>query len=92
MSNRIEKDRNDFQVFNTDFNSSSPLTTGSWARRRYFGLRSWDITLGGKVQNIPMKTEHGMQLLQHWVDTMLGSFIATFADRRVLKAKPPTHD
>ncbi|KAI1704489.1 moulting cycle domain-containing protein [Ditylenchus destructor] len=29
-----------------------------------------------------------MQLLQHWVDTMLGNFIATFADRRFLKSKP----
>ncbi|KAI1707294.1 moulting cycle domain-containing protein [Ditylenchus destructor] len=47
-----------------------------------------DYTFGGKVQIIPMKTEEGMQLLQHWVDTMLGNFIATFADRKFLKTKP----
>ncbi|KAI1707793.1 moulting cycle domain-containing protein [Ditylenchus destructor] len=42
-----------------------------------------DLTFGGKVKNIPMKREEGMQLVQHWVDTMLSSFIAAFAERRI---------
>ncbi|KAI1705938.1 moulting cycle domain-containing protein [Ditylenchus destructor] len=46
-----------------------------------------DYTFGGKVHNVPMKTEHGMQLVQHWVDTMLGTFLSSFADRRFLKSK-----
>ncbi|KAI1701835.1 hypothetical protein DdX_15861 [Ditylenchus destructor] len=35
-----------------------------------------DLTFGGKVKNIPMKEEEGMQLVQHWIDTMLSSFVA----------------
>ncbi|KAI1703959.1 hypothetical protein DdX_14575 [Ditylenchus destructor] len=41
-----------------------------------------DYTFGGKVQNIPMTTEHGLEMVQHWMDNMLGSFIATFGDRK----------
>ncbi|KAI1702301.1 moulting cycle domain-containing protein [Ditylenchus destructor] len=42
-----------------------------------------DLTFGGKVQNIPMKKEAGMHMIQHWVDTMLSSFMAAFAERRI---------
>ncbi|KAI1701421.1 moulting cycle domain-containing protein [Ditylenchus destructor] len=42
-----------------------------------------DLTFGGKVKNIPMKEEEGMQLVQHWIDTMLSSFVAAFAERRI---------
>ncbi|KAI1709538.1 hypothetical protein Ddc_13852 [Ditylenchus destructor] len=41
-----------------------------------------DLTFGGKVQNIPLKKEAGMHMIQHWVDTMLSSFMAAFAERR----------
>ncbi|KAI1703975.1 moulting cycle domain-containing protein [Ditylenchus destructor] len=47
-----------------------------------------DYTFGGKVQNIPMTTEHGLEMVQHWMDNMLGSFIATFGDRKFLKKQP----
>ncbi|KAI1696571.1 moulting cycle domain-containing protein [Ditylenchus destructor] len=42
-----------------------------------------DLTFGGKVQNIPLKKEAGMHMIQHWVDTMLSSFMAAFAERRI---------
>jgi hypothetical protein len=39
-------------------------------------------TYGGKVHNVPMKTEHGLELVQHWLDQAMGSFIAAIADKR----------
>ncbi|KAI1699108.1 moulting cycle domain-containing protein [Ditylenchus destructor] len=47
-----------------------------------------DYTFGGKVQNIPMSKEHGIELVQHWADNMLGSFIAAFGDQKFLKKQP----
>uniref|UniRef100_A0A915DNK4 HRDC domain-containing protein n=1 Tax=Ditylenchus dipsaci TaxID=166011 RepID=A0A915DNK4_9BILA len=40
-----------------------------------------------KVQNVPMKTEEGLQLIQHWTDQAIGVFMAAVANER-LKTKP----
>ncbi|KAI1732619.1 moulting cycle domain-containing protein [Ditylenchus destructor] len=50
-------------------------------------LAEVDYTFGGKAQIIPMKNEQGMELVQDWINKMLGSFMATYATHR-LKDKP----
>uniref|UniRef100_A0A915EAM5 Uncharacterized protein n=1 Tax=Ditylenchus dipsaci TaxID=166011 RepID=A0A915EAM5_9BILA len=41
---------------------------------------------GGKVQNVPMQAEHGLMMVQHWIDQAMGSFMSAMANNR-LKTK-----
>uniref|UniRef100_A0A915DNU2 Uncharacterized protein n=1 Tax=Ditylenchus dipsaci TaxID=166011 RepID=A0A915DNU2_9BILA len=39
------------------------------------------------MQNVPMKTEEGLQMVQHWMDQAIGVFMAAVANKR-LKTQP----